>query len=336
MRHGRHRRLSFFRAVAPRALAAASVLIAGFVWPVGASAETARSFELAWRAPPGCPTGAEVEHEITRLIGDASHNRATVRAFAEVTRQGEDFRVQIRIHDGDHVSERSFDGASCRAVTKVASLIIALAIEPNAGAAAEIAAPLPREKPEPPPIATVSRPGPPAEPPRRGFLAAGPVVEVRLLPRVGFGFELGGGIRWPALSLELRAGALLPQDAGAAATSATADAGGRFIQISAGARACARIVARAPEIFACATGLLDVVSAEGYGVTAPTTATALLGSAALGPRADFPLSEAWRLSLSADATYAFSQATFLLDNVGSVHRTPRWGGAARVQVLWLF
>jgi hypothetical protein len=182
----------------------------------------------------------------------------------------------------------------------------------------------------------VTRPAPPAEAPRRGFVAAGPVVELRLLPRVGFGFELGGGIRWPALSLELRAGALLPQDAAAPSSDAATDAGGRFSQISAGARACAKIAGRAPEIFACATGYLDVVKADGYGVTAPTTATAWLASAGLGPRADFPLGEAWRLSLSADATYAFSQATFLLDNVGSVHRTPRWGGAARVQVLWLF
>jgi hypothetical protein len=293
-------------------------------------AEPVRSFELTWRAPSGCPTSAEVEREITRLIGDASRNRATVRASAEVTHSGEDWRVQIRIRDGDYTSERSFDGASCRAVTKVASLIIALAIEPNAGAAPELTAPLPPEKPEPPPVAATSRPA--GEAPRRGFFAAGPVVELRLLPHVGFGFELGGGIRWPALSLELRAGALLPQDASVAAT----DAGGRFFQFSAGIRACARIVPRGPEIFACATGLLDIVTADGYGVTAPSAATALLGSGALGPRVDFPLGEPWRLSLSADATHTFTEATFLLDNVGSVHQTPRWGGAARVQLIWFF
>jgi hypothetical protein len=330
VRHGRHRRLSLFRFIAPRVLAAAGALSTSVSLSPGALAEPVRSFELTWRAPSGCPTSAEVEREITRLIGDSSRNRATVRASAEVTRSGEDWRVQIRIHDGDYTSERSFDGASCRAVTKVASLIIALAIEPNAGAAAEVTPPLPPEKPEGPTVAVASRPA--AEAPRRGFLAAGPVVELRLLPHVGFGFELGGGIRWPSLSLELRAGALLPQDAGVAAT----DAGGRFFQVSAGARACARIVSRGPEIFACATGLLDVVTAEGYGVTAPGTATALLGTAALGPRVDFWLGEPWRLSLSADATHTFTEATFLLDNVGSVHQTPRWGGAARVQLIWFF
>ena len=310
-------------------LAAAGVLSTGVSLSPGARAEPVRSFELTWRAPSGCPTSAEVEREITRLIGDTSRNRATVRASAEVTRGGEDWRVQIRIRDGDYTSERSFEGASCRAVTKVASLIIALAIEPNAGAAAEVTPPLPAEKPEAPPVAAAS---PPAAETRRGFLAAGPVVEARLLPQVGFGFELGGGIRWPALSLELRGGALLPQDAAVATT----DAGGRFFQFSASARACARFVPRGPEIFACATGILDVVTAEGYGVTAPNTATALLGTAAVGPRVDFSLGEPWRLSLSADVTHTFSEATFLLDNVGSVHRTPRWGGAARVQLIWLF
>jgi hypothetical protein len=71
-------------------------------------------------------------------------------------------------------------------------------------------------------------------------------------------------------------------------------------------------------------------------VTAPDAATALLGTAALGPRVDVPLGESWRLSLAADATYTFNQANFRLDNVGNVHRTPRFGGGARVHVMWLF
>jgi len=78
------------------------------------------------------------------------------------------------------------------------------------------------------------------------------------------------------------------------------------------------------------------VQAEGYGVTAPGSATALLGSAALGPRVDLPLGEGLRISLAVEATHTFSEANFRLDNVGNVHRTPRWGGSARVHVAWLF
>jgi hypothetical protein len=103
-----------------------------------------------------------------------------------------------------------------------------------------------------------------------------------------------------------------------------------------GLRVCARLGPHPPEIFACAAGLLDRVQGEGYGVTAPGSATALIGSAGLGPRVDVPLGDSLRLGLAAEATYAFSEANFRLDNVGSVHRTPRWGGSVRVHVAWLF
>jgi uncharacterized protein (DUF1810 family) len=117
---------------------------------------------------------------------------------------------------------------------------------------------------------------------------------------------------------------------------ASSAAGGQFSLLTAGLRVCARVVSHSPEIFGCAAGFLDRVHAEGYGVTAPSEATALLATAALGPRLDFPLGEALRLSLAADATHTFSEATFRLDNIGTVHRTPRWGGSARVHVAWLF
>jgi hypothetical protein len=296
-----------------------------------ALAEGGRPFELSWQAPPSCPTGREVEREIARLVGDASRPRSPVRALAEVTHRDDDWRVQIRIQDGDRVSERSFDGATCRAVTKVASLIIALAIEPNAGTQPEPTPPTPRDKPEPPPALPI-RAADPAEKSLRGFVAAGPVTELRVLPRVGFGFEIGMGMRFPSLSLELRGGALLPQPT----DGPESGAGGRFSLITAGLRACARIATGVPEIFGCAAGILDRVHAEGYGVTVPTSATAVLGTAALGPRLDFSLTEALRLSLAAEATHTFSDANFRLDNVGDVFRTPRWGGSARAHVAWLF
>lgn len=331
MLHGRFPRLPLTKPARQSARASAAVLVAAMLYGRALCAEPGRPFELSWQAPSSCPASGEVEREITRLIGDASRNRATVRAAAEVTHRDDDWRVQIRIQDGERVSERSFEGATCRAVTKVASLIIALAIEPNAGTTAETAAPPPREKPEPPPSAP-SRPAEPGEPPLRGFAAAGPVGELRLVPRAAVGLAIAVGVRFPSLSLELGASALLPQDADVPSSAA----GGRFSLMSGSLRVCARFVPRSPEVFACAASFLDRVQGEGYGVTAPGAATALLGTAALGPRIDVPLGEALRLSLAADATHTFSEANFRLDNVGSVHRTPRWGGSARVHVAWLF
>jgi hypothetical protein len=326
------RAVNVSRSLRRRATAVAPFLafaLAALLMPRRANAQSARTFELSWQAPPSCPTSQDIEREIVRLIGSTSQNRATVRAFADVTKSDADWRVRIRIQDADRVSERSFDGPNCRAVGKVASLIIALAIEPNAGAAAEPVAPPPRERPEPQRPAT--RPEP-AEPALRGFVAAGALAEVHLLPRAAFGLEIGTGLRLPALSIELRGGAVIPQPTDVPSR----DAGGRFSHFNVGLRVCARIVPRAPELFGCAAGALDILHADGYGVTAPGSATALLGTAALGPRLDLPLADSLRLSLSVEAAHTFSEANFRLDNVGNVHRTPRWGGSARAHVAWLF
>ena len=296
-------------------------------------ADAARPFDLVWSAPPSCPTSAEVEHEIERLIGGARHPHTAVRARGEVTRHGDAYRVVIRIQDGERVSERSFDGATGRAIAKAGSLIIALAIEPNAGALAEAPPPAAPETPAPPPP-----PIAPASATRAalgGVVMAGPAAEFRSLPSVGLGFEVAGGLRLPHFSTELRTSATLPQPADVPSSVAPA-AGGRFFLITAGLRLCARIVRGGPELFACASGFFDWVHARGYGITAPSAANALTFAAALGPRVEFPLADALRGGFTGEATYAFGEASFRLDNVGNVHRTPRWGGAARLYVALSF
>lgn len=304
--------------------------LAGVFSARAASADTTRIFELDWQAPAGCPASTEVEREISRLIGSGKHNRSTVRALAQVSGRDPDWRVHIRIQDGENTSERTFDGSTCRAVTKVASLIIALAIEPNAGSTPEVAPP-PKEKPEPPP-APPPRPPEKKEPPLRATLVAGPFADFAILPRVAWGFELGAGLRWPAIAVDVRGGATLTQSSDVP----PAAAGGNFSLLTAGVRVCARVVPGATEWFVCASGLASRVQAEGYGVTAPGSATALIGAAGIGPRIDVALSDAWRLYLAGEATYAFSEASFRLDNVGNVHRTPRFGGSARLGVALFF
>jgi hypothetical protein len=328
--HGRPR-FRFGAITDLRAACAIGALSATFLPGNDARGEATRPFELSWQAPADCPSSGEIEREITRLIGDASRHRATVRAAAEITRRQDDWQVQIRIEDGAQQSERTFEGKSCRAVAKVASLIIALAIEPSAGSAPEAAAPLPPEPPEAPPRPPGRTP-PPVEAPLRGFVGAGAISELRLLPRIGFGFDITFGLRLPALSAELRAGAVVPQPTDVPSSSA----GGRLSLTTAGVRLCARFLARVPEVFGCASGFLDRVQADGYGVTVPGSATAFLATAAIGPRVDLPLGEALRITLGADATHTFGHANFRLDNVGNVHRTARWGGSARLQFAWLF
>jgi hypothetical protein len=317
------------RAPARHALAAVTFSIVA-LFARRASADTTRIFELEWRAPVGCPTSGEVEREITRLIGAGKRNRSTVHAVAQVSGKDADWRVQIRIQDAENTSERTFDGATCRAVTKVAALIIALAIEPNAGSTPEIAAPSkdrPEGVPPPPPRAPEKE-----ERPLRATLVLGPFANFALLPRAAWGFEVGAGLRWSAITVDVRGGAALPQST----EVPSAPAGGNFSLLTAGLRVCARVIPGATVWFVCATGLVDRITADGYGVTTPGSANALIGAAGLGPRIDVTIADAWRLYLAGEATYAFSEASFRLDNVGNVHRTARFGGSARLGVAWLF
>lgn len=308
---------------------AAVVLAGGIVSAKGARADTTRVFELDWQAPSGCPTSGEVEREITRLIGAGKRNRSTVRAFAQVTGRDADWRVHIRLRDEGNASERSFDGSTCRAVTKVASLIIALAIEPNAGSAPETLPP-PKDKPEPlpPPLPPPER----REPKVRGLVTAGPFAEFSLLPQTAWGFEIGAGLRFPAISIDVRGGATLAQSA----EIPTLPAGGKFSLLTVGLRICGRVAPGSTELFVCASGLVDRVQGEGYGVTAPSSASAILGAAGMGPRLDIALAEMWRVMLGGEATYTFGETSFRLDNVGNVHRTPRFGGSARLSLGFSF
>ena len=76
-------------------------------WSGLARAQSARSFDLVWDAPPECPSSQEVERDIARLIGESSHER-TVRASAVVSTTDDGWRVRVRM-EHERRDQRTLD-----------------------------------------------------------------------------------------------------------------------------------------------------------------------------------------------------------------------------------
>jgi len=156
--------------------------------------------------------------------------------------------------------------------------------------------------------------------------------EAGLLPHLGVGLGIGGGIRVALGSLEVGGAAYLPERM----TLPGSAAGGRFSLLSAGVRACPQIIGAAVDLFACAGFQWDRLHAEGFGVTSPGSAEANLGTFTLGPRVDFLPRRKVRVSFGVDANYTPGHAGFAFDNLGHLRTAAQFGASARLDAIWNF
>jgi hypothetical protein len=316
-----------------RRLASSVALALSLLAPTLARAEEGRWLELSWQAPPECPPGADIEREIVRLVGTSPRVKGALRAVVDVSGDEHGWRARVRTDYAGELGDRTIEGATCRAVAKAAALVLSLTIDSNAGKVDTPPPAPPKREPEPPPAPppiVVPLPTPPI--PVRGFLALGPRSEMGLLQNPGFGLELAAGASVPAGSLELAGALYLPQNVTVSGTTS----GGRFTLVTLGGRICPRIVRGPVELFACAGGSFDRLSAQGFGVTIPSSNATSLFTLSLGPGMDFLLARGLRLVVAADATYTPGHARFTLDNVGEVHTASRFGGTTRLQLAWYF
>ena len=125
-----HRRLG-------RALAGLLVLGPALAGALG-DALAADRLALKWTAPAGCPAAAEVKAEVDRLLGASRVQPAkTIDVSGAVSRDERGtWHVRLETPAGGTTRAREIHGASCRAVTDAAALVLALMIDPEAVAAA--------------------------------------------------------------------------------------------------------------------------------------------------------------------------------------------------------
>jgi hypothetical protein len=175
----------------------------------------AAPLELAWDAPDGCPDRDAVEALVSQRLGERSTPRAApLTASGRISTAPIGFVLTLRTPTG----ERKLEAASCDELAQSAAVILALLIDPRAAPEPSPsvepepeAEPEPEPDPEPEPAEESSPTSAPNSASREvhGFVRAELVGDIGLLPSVGLGPGVAGGVVVYRTTLEL-SGAFLP------------------------------------------------------------------------------------------------------------------------------
>lgn len=275
--------------------------------------------DLTWSAPAACPDQASVVAGVDRLVTKAPAQ--PLRVQANVREADSEWVLDLELH-GSASGSRTIRASSCVAVARAASLIIALALDPQAAARASeaLADPPPAPPPknvEPAPSAPTS-PAPPTPASPDGararelvpFVHAGGALERAILPGAAPAFVFGGGIVWRALRVELAA-ELAPH---ARASLGRADAiGADFALLGATLRGCAGPTFTSVAIHGCAAVRGARMTGEGAGVTEAYRPSATLLSLAPGLVARVPGRTALGVEVGVEAVLPVTRPSFVVD-----------------------
>ncbi len=300
------------------AAACATVMAMLFAAPLARADEVV---ELSWSAPVGCPSRASVLKEVARLVVSAPSEPLYVQATVE-SAASDSWSVELTM-SGAVEGKRSLGAESCNAVAQAAAMIIALAVDPDSGAGQPeeeaVEAP-PDTSSEDAPLGSESQDGEAegsdSAPPQigdqlHGILHAGVVLEGALLPKFGWGFELGGGVQWRWLRADLSFG-LVPQVS--ASLPERAAVGGQFLLGWVGIRGCAGHDFSAIGLHACATFRPGILRGTGTGTLEDSTGAAFVPALSGGALLRFPGTSRAGLELGAGATVPLRQPVFAVES----------------------
>lgn len=140
--------------------------------------------ELAWDAPPDCPTAAQVRGAVEQLAGRWPRS-SEFEARGHLTGSGERWELKLWTRVEAHVHEQRLEARTCEGLADAAALIIAVSLDPIASAAAVELADAP---PSLLPIAVEpTRETQPAQPPPT------PPAPVEAVEQAGVRFLVGAG-----------------------------------------------------------------------------------------------------------------------------------------------
>ena len=188
------------------------LLVATWLVALDVRADAVAPLELTWSAPADCPSRAEVESSIARLLA-GSRSAETLGADVRVTvdRRGL-YHARLRTHLHDADGERSLTAGTCPLVASATALVLALTIDPTLAVDPQEPEPSP-PPPAPPPPSTPPPPEPrdvsaapaPAAPRAGSTLTFAPgaaaLIDVGSLPSAAIGgaVELAVGKGWATL-----------------------------------------------------------------------------------------------------------------------------------------
>jgi hypothetical protein len=317
------------------------------------SATPVLELALAWSAPADCPSRDTVVAEVRRLLGGKIDNPDNVSARAEITRR-ESYHLHLTLSVGGSERARDVEAPTCAALGDTAALIVALAIDPNAGddlVDSQHSKPLPslEESRGPAPLPTFSIPPPPppesvVPPPPPPFsmpLTPSPPtpakksVPGRVQAHAGLASEQGAfgqpsvsgraGAAFVRLPLRIELSGIFEWVGRIAAPQADGK-GGSFWLVAAALAGCYE---RAPSgdsegastAAGCAGLEAGSVSASGFGILAPVERASPWVAPFVGAIGRWAFHPRVALRLDLSVFIPVVRADFRIDGVGLVHRT---------------
>jgi hypothetical protein len=267
---------------------------------------------VTWMAPEGCPGVDALKAEIRRVAGPVAPPPERLEAEATVRRAStSSWQLTLTTRAGERMGERRLSAGDCTELMHAAALVMALMINPNAGA----------EPPPPPPPPSPPPPPPPPPPPeaeQRFAAGADVVVGTGALPGVAPGIGLRFAAAAGAFAAEARASLWLSRSTAAPADATT---GGSFDLVDVALAGCAS-ARRAQRVSprACAGASLVRVAGSGYGVSEPGSASAFWSAAFIEASLRVRVTPRNAVRLGLQGLASLGRPSFALDGVGTVFR----------------
>jgi hypothetical protein len=285
------------------AMLVAAISLVGARIAAAQAEPTARA--LAWHAPSGCPTEAQVVADVARTLAGSGAELTPFVAVVDVRGPtGGRWQASLLFQAGDTRAERQFEAESCEAIASASALVVALWAEggagapsPNATAPAPVEPP-PAEAPRVPAITATPRsdsetPGFDPEKPRF-VLMVNAVFDRHTMPDApATGIEVAGGPVWKGRGWRFRALAGLSFFPSAQSSTDFGRPAGDFWLLDLSTRGCLTFLLDRFELGPCAGAALAVMDGTAMNTGSfqyPTQLwLSLMGGAAI----------AWRVSQTA-------------------------------------
>lgn len=294
------------------------------------------ALQLAWHAPEGCPSGAEVEAQVSALLGDrempASRHLVAVTTVERTDRGAWTVRLETNI-DGA-TGQRIFEGDSCKTVASTTALILAFALDPDAaGRATERrSSPAPTDA-RPSPAPETTPPAKTAEPARLRAHAALQLVALSgIVPKPALAARVLAGLRRRSVGAEIMGEVSDERDKVIDRTNV----GGSFRLLAIGGRIFWEPFDDAWTLRLAVGCDIEQVTARGLGVSHPSTGSATMPAALLAVQLGWPVTRHLAFHIEGDVTARADRARFVLSPEGSVFEVPvlSLAGATGVEVTF--
>lgn len=290
----------------------ATVLALAAVLGVSATAGAAPPWlELRWPHVIGCPTGAEVEAAVVRLIDGGTPQ--PVAAEAKITADARGYTLELVLQDAGGTQRRVLENPRCEPLADATAVILAVAAEPLAVAAQVEPLALAPAVAAPSPLgddALELSPAPgPSRPRERPALALsfGPAAGVGPARRLAAGVAFGLAVLWPRARLDVRGSYWFPSPLRFPGYTGS----GADLSLAAGAvRGCPRRVQRTIALQICGGIELGVLQAQGVGLARTERARGLWAAGLLAPGVQWRPLRRLALGVEGEALVAFTRRTY--------------------------